>query len=205
MIDDALTPAPRGAEAKGRSGRQLAGLVLALGLTAAACGSESDALGVDTSDVSSEISSVLDGDTEAEDEAMQAGSDLRDQIGEADLTTLYSAMDLVGFDRLETDEPFTFFAPNDSAFAAIDADQLSALMADPTSLVSILEDHMVDGTVMSGDLADGTITSEGGLDLVIDTSGSAPTVNGIEIVKTDVSLGDGVIHVIDGVLLRETE
>ncbi len=204
MTNDARTETVR-TEARGRA-RQLAGLVFALGLTAAACGSDSDSLGVDTSDVSSEISDVLDGDTSGLDEqASQAGRELEAQLGQADLSTLYSAMDLIGFDRLDPEESFTFFAPNDSAFAAVDADQLASLMADPTQLGAILEDHLISETVMAGELTDGTITSEGGLELLIDLTGPVPTVNGIEIVETDLTVGNGVVHVIDGVLLGDSE
>ncbi len=58
---------------------------------------------------------------------------------------------------------------------------------------------------MASDLTDGaTVTSNGGLELTFDLSGDQPTVNGIPIVRTDVSVDDrGVVHVIDGLLLDE--
>ena len=190
-------------ELAGQSRTRAVALTIGLTLAVAACGSDAASLGDDAEGAASDVSEAVESsDVES---AMQAGSDLQEQLGETDLSTLYSAMDLVGFDRLDTDEPFTFFAPNDSGFAALDADQLAALMADPASLGSILEDHLVTDTLMSGDLVDGTIMSEGGLDLVIDTSGPVPTVNGIEIVKTDLTVNNGVVHVIDGALLRESE
>ncbi len=185
--------------------RRLLGPLAVLALLAAACGSDGDALDVDTSDVSSEISDVLDGDTGVDEQASQAGRELEAQLGQADLSTLYSAMDLIGFDRLDPEETFTFFAPNDSAFAAVDADRLASLVAGPTQLGAILEDHLISETVMAGELTDGTITSEGGLELLIDLTGPVPTVNGIEIVETDLTVGNGVVHVIDGVLLGDSE
>ncbi len=178
-------------------------LLFAFAIAAASCGSDTDALGADAESAASAVDDVDTSDLE--DSAMQAGRDLQDRLGEADLSTLYSAMDLVGFDRLETDEPFTFFAPNDSGFAALDADQLAALMADPASLSSILEDHLVTETLMGGDLVDGTLMSDGGLELEIDTSGPVATVNGIEIVKTDLTVNNGVVHVIDGALVSDFE
>ncbi len=187
--------------------RPLLGLLCAVALVAAACGSDSSTLAADAENAASDVSAAA-GDVDTSDleaEAMQAGSNLQAELDEADLTTLYSAMNLVGFDNLEREEPFTFFAPNDSAFAAIDADQLSALLADPATLATILQDHLVTEELMAGDLTDGTLMSDGGLELVIDTSGPVPTVNGIEIVRTDLTVGNGVVHVIDGVLLRETK
>ncbi len=145
----------------------------------------------------------------AEDElpnvAESSADQLRDAVGDDDLATLFQVLDAAGFDDIAEAERFTFFAPNDGAFAAIDADLLAELLADPEGLRDILQDHLLDDIVVASDLTDGaTVTSNGGLELTFDLSGDQPTVNGIPIVRTDVSVDDrGVVHVIDGLLLDE--
>lgn len=141
---------------------------------------------------------------DAREDFANAGQLLQAEISETDLSTMYSAMDLVQFVEIHTDEPFTFFAPNDSAFSALDADDLAELLADPEALDQVLRNHYLEATVMASDLASTpSSVSTGGLELVFDTDRETPTVNGIDIVRTDLTLNNGVIHVIDGVLLDE--
>ncbi|MEZ5225924.1 MAG: fasciclin domain-containing protein [Acidimicrobiales bacterium] len=177
---------------------------MTLALLLAACGSDASDISSAVDDASSEVSDQIEGaDTEAlSDDVSNAGQQLQSQIQEADLSTLYTAMDLVGFDQISTAEAFTFFAPNDSAFSAMSADEMADLLADPDALRQVLEDHYLDTTVMAADLATTpSATSAGGLELVFDTSGDTPTVNGIEIVRSDITLENGVVHIIDGVLM----
>ncbi len=187
--------------------RSTTAALLSLALLLAACGSDASDAAEAIDDAASEVSDqVENADTEAvADDISDAGQQLQDQIGEADLTTLYTAMDLVGFDEIRTADAFTFFAPNDSAFSALDADDMADLLADPGELRQVLSNHYLDSTVMAADLADTpSATSTGGLELVFDTSGETPTVNGIEIVRSDITVDNGVIHVIDGVLMSES-
>lgn len=147
-------------------------------------------------------------DTTEDELAGVAGSSaeqLRDAVGDDELATLFQALDAAGFDDIAEAERFTFFAPNDGAFAAIDTELLTELLADPEGLRDVLRDHLLDDIVMAGDLTDGaSVTSNGGLELTFDLSDDQPTVNGIPIVRTDVSIDDrGVVHVIDGLLLEE--
>ena len=182
--------------------------------TLAACGDTNDVendLGATVDDAEATAESLVDEADEAgvnEDEVTGAAEgtadDLRAAIGDDDLATLFQALDAAGFDDIAEAERFTFFAPNDGAFAALDADVLAGLLADPDALRGVLRDHLLDEIVLAADLpADGTVTTTGGLELTFDLSGDQPTVNGVPIVRTDVTVDDrGVVHVIDGVLLE---
>ena len=97
--------------------------------------------------------------------------------------------------------PFTVFAPTDTAFAAVPADTLNALLADKALLTKVLTYHVVAGTVMSADLKPEDKTLEG---QNVKITGDATTgflVNDAKIVAADVVASNGVIHVIDKVLL----
>lgn len=169
-------------------------------LVASSCGPDPD-------DAADGLATATDPSGQAGDtreDIADAGQLLKAEINETDLSTMYSALDLVQFDEIHTDEPFTFFAPNDSAFSALDADELAELLADPEALDQVLSNHYLETTMMASDLAStSNSVSTGGLELVFDTDTEVPTVNGIEIVRTDLTLNNGVIHVIDGVLLDE--
>lgn len=132
-------------------------------------------------------------------------ADLEAAVGDEELATLFDVLDAAGFDDIAEAESFTFFAPNDGAFDAVDADLLGELLADPDALRDVLRDHLLDQVVLAADIpADGSVTTTGGLELTFDLSGDQPTVNGIPIVETDVTVDDrGVIHVIDGLLLEQ--
>lgn len=183
---------------------RLLGVLAAAAALAAACGSaadDADAALDDAAQTAEEIVTAEDADAAA-DEVVAAGESLADQVDDPDLGTLFTALDVAGFDDIAEAEAFTFFAPNDSAFEAIGTDLLTDLLADPGTLRDILRDHLLDATVTS-DQIPASATSTGGLELVFDTSGDTPTVNGIPIVRTDVTVDNGVIHVIDGILLRD--
>ncbi len=99
--------------------------------------------------------------------------------------------------------PFTVFAPVDAAFDALGTDQLDILL-DPANidlLQKVLTYHVVPGELRAADLVDGSdLATVEGSTVSIDLSGSAPMVNGAEIVATDIVAGNGVIHLIDVVL-----
>ncbi len=180
--------------------------LMSLALFLGACGSSSSDASEVIDDATNEVSEqVAEADTEEiSDEVSAAGQQLQAQIEEADLSTLYTALDLVGFDEINTDQPFTFFAPNDSAFSSMSAEEMAELLADPDALRQVLSNHYLDTTVMAADLASTpSATSTGGLELDFDTTGETPTVNGIDIVRTDITAQNGVIHIIDGVLTAD--
>ena len=117
-------------------------------------------------------------------------------------TTLVAAVEAAGLvDTLKSEGPFTVFAPTDEAFAALPEGTIEGLLADPEALATILTYHVVAGKVMSTDLSDGmTATTVNGADITIMTEGGV-MVNGANVVAADIEASNGVIHVIDTVLM----
>jgi uncharacterized surface protein with fasciclin (FAS1) repeats len=126
------------------------------------------------------------------DTAVDAGS----------FTTLVAAVEAAGLvDTLKGEGPFTVFAPTDDAFAALPEGTVEGLLADPDALASILTYHVVAGKVMSTDLSDGmTAATVNGADVTIKTEGGV-MVNDAAVTAADVEASNGVIHVIDKVIL----
>jgi uncharacterized surface protein with fasciclin (FAS1) repeats len=116
--------------------------------------------------------------------------------------TLLAAAKAAGLaETLAGPGPFTVFAPTDEAFAALPAGTVEALLKDPARLKAILLYHVVSGTVMAKDVAALTSakTLEGGT-LTINTTRGV-MINDATVTKADVIASNGVIHVIDKVLL----
>jgi len=124
------------------------------------------------------------------------------------LSTLVAAVkagDLV--EVLQGDGPFTVFAPTNDAFAALPAGTLEDLLKpeNKDKLVAILKYHVVPGKVMSTDLSDGmTAATANGAEVTITTTDGAK-VNGANVVMADIEASNGVVHVIDAVILPPTE
>lgn len=116
------------------------------------------------------------------------------------LVTAVQAADLV--DTLKGEGPFTVFAPNDDAFAKIPAADLNALVADKAALTNVLTYHVVAGKVMASDVVNLTsATTVQGQDLAIEVKYGKVYVNGAEVIATDIETSNGVIHVIDTVVM----
>ncbi|NBC84530.1 MAG: T9SS type A sorting domain-containing protein, partial [Bacteroidetes bacterium] len=123
-------------------------------------------------------------------------------------TTLETAVveaELAG--ALSAEGPFTVFAPTDAAFDALPDGTLADLLADPTGeLAEILQYHVVSGKVMSGDLTDGMkVETLQGDSIMIEIDGEDVTVNGASVTMADLEAQNGVVHVIDAVLLPPVE
>jgi len=98
--------------------------------------------------------------------------------------------------------PFTVFAPTNEAFAKIPAATLNALLADKNALTQVLLYHVVPGTLLAQDvLASKTLTSANALSLNINLREGKPFINDSGIIATDILANNGVVHVIDSVLL----
>jgi uncharacterized surface protein with fasciclin (FAS1) repeats len=118
------------------------------------------------------------------------------------LAEALTAANLVG--TLKGAGSFTVFAPTDEAFAKLPAGTVEALLADIPKLTSILTYHVIAGTVMAADVIqmDGqTATTVNGADLKISTTDDVKLNGATSVVKTDIACTNGVIHVIDSVLL----
>lgn len=127
-------------------------------------------------------------------------------VGAGSFTTLVAAVEAAGLvDTLKGDGPFTVFAPTDEAFAALPAGTVEDLLKPENidQLTAILTYHVVPGKVMSTDLTNNMMapTVQGG-DLTIMTEGGV-TVNGANVTTADIETSNGVIHVIDAVIIPE--
>lgn len=98
--------------------------------------------------------------------------------------------------------PFTVFAPTDEAFAAVPKEKLAALLADPKQLAAVLTYHVVPGEVLAADVVKlKTAKTAQGESVKIAASGGKVKINEAQVIKTDIRCSNGVIHVIDAVLL----
>jgi uncharacterized surface protein with fasciclin (FAS1) repeats len=123
-------------------------------------------------------------------------------IAAGQFKTLAKALTEAGLiDTLKGPGPFTVFAPTDAAFAKIPPDQLNALLADKAKLVAVLTYHVVPGKVMAADVHSGMVKTVEGQPLTIDVSNSGVMVNDAKVIKTDIVATNGVIHVIDTVVV----
>ena len=192
---------------KSRPARLATGL-LAVGLVLAACGDDDDA--AETGDAPSEETTTEAPETT--DEA-EAEADIVDTaIAAGGFETLVAAVQAAGLEEtLRGEGPFTVFAPTDDAFAALPEGTVEALLEDPTGdLASILTYHVVAGEVLAADVGglDGqAVETVNGATFTVNVGddGSVTltdaTGNEVGVVQTDITTSNGVIHVIDGVLL----
>ncbi len=122
-------------------------------------------------------------------------------VGAGNFKTLATALGAAGLiDTLKGKGPFTVFAPTDEAFAKIPKADLDALLKDKAKLTSVLTYHVVAGKVLAKDIKPGKVKTVQGSELTLATTGGV-TVNGAKVTAADVMADNGVIHVIDTVLL----
>jgi uncharacterized surface protein with fasciclin (FAS1) repeats len=144
------------------------------------------------------------GTTTSESGEPSAAADLVDTaIAAGDFTTLVKALQEAGLvDTLKGPGPFTVFAPNDAAFARLPAGTVEGLLADKEKLKAVLTYHVVSGAVSSADAAGlTTAKSVQGADLNVTSANGGVKINDATVIKADIKATNGVIHVIDSVLL----
>ena len=116
--------------------------------------------------------------------------------------TLAAALDKAGLvSTLKGKGPFTVFAPTDAAFAKVPKADLDALLADKAKLSAVLTYHVVPGTVMAKDVKSGKVKTVQGSELTLAASGGGVMVDNAQVVKADILADNGVIHVIDSVVM----
>ncbi len=123
--------------------------------------------------------------------------------GNEDFKTLVAAVGAAGLvETLQGEGPFTVFAPTNAAFAALPAGLVDKLLLPENKdlLVKILTYHVVAGKVMSTDVMAGEVASVEGQNITITTEGGVK-VNAANVVTVDIEASNGVIHVIDAVIL----
>jgi len=120
-------------------------------------------------------------------------------------TTMLTAIELAGFtETFENDGPYTVLAPTDDAFAALDAEILNAALADPEGLLTdVLTYHVADGKVLAAEVLGLTeIPTLNGKVITVEIVDGTVVLNGtVKVTATDIECSNGVIHVIDAVLL----
>jgi len=135
----------------------------------------------------------------------QGSADIVDTaVAAGNFNTLVAAVQAAGLvDTLKGEGPFTVFAPTDEAFAKLPPETLAAALADPQGLLTqVLLYHVVPGKVMAADLSDGMEATTAQGEAVKFTLGDASAmVNNANIIATDIETSNGVIHVIDTVIL----
>lgn len=195
-----------------RSIAAVGALTLALTLGACAESTDSEDTTGTTTATMAETTTAETTETTTATETEEATTDIVDTaVAAGDFTTLATALEAADLvETLKGPGPFTVFAPTDEAFAALPEGTLDELLADPTGdLAEILKYHVVEGEVMAADVveldgqsvatvqgAELTIEVEGDQVVLVDNSG-----NRVNVVTTDVDASNGVIHVLDAVLL----
>jgi uncharacterized surface protein with fasciclin (FAS1) repeats len=178
---------------------RLLALLFAGVLVLAACGDDSD---------SSSDTTAAPETTEAAEEEAEEMDIVATAAAAGDFTTLVAAVEAAGLEgTLQGDGPFTVFAPTDEAFAALLTEldvTAEELLADTELLTSVLTYHVVEGEVPAEDVVtlDGEmVETVNGASVTITVDGDAVMVNDANVIATDVFASNGVIHVIDAVLL----
>ncbi len=165
-------------------------------LTLAACGSDDETT---ETDMTEETSDMATEETAAGDIVAVASST-------EGFSTLVAAIEAAGLvETLQGEGPFTVFAPTDDAFAALPEGLLEKLLLpeNVAVLTSILTYHVVPGLVMSADVTAGDVATVEGSTIAIATDNGV-TVNGANVTSVDVTASNGVIHVIDQVIVPPT-
>ena len=133
--------------------------------------------------------------------AVQAKDIVDTAVAAGSFKTLATALQAAGLvDTLKGKGPFTVFAPTDEAFAKIPKADLDALLADKAKLTAVLTYHVVSGKVMAKDVKAGKVKTVQGSELTVSTAGGV-MVDSAKVTKTDIVADNGVIHVIDSVVL----
>ena len=124
--------------------------------------------------------------------------------GNENFTTLVAAAKAAGLvETLSGDGPFTVFAPTDEAFKKLPAGTVESLLKpeNKEKLAAVLKYHVVSGKVMAADVKPGEVTTVQGSKATIKATDGKVTIDGANVVKTDIEGSNGVIHVIDSVIL----
>jgi uncharacterized surface protein with fasciclin (FAS1) repeats len=179
--------------------KKLIAIAAASALVLAACGSDDEATEETVAEVTEE--------TMAEETMpAEAGDIVAVASGNADFSTLVAAIQAAGLvETLQGAGPFTVFAPTNAAFDALPEGLLEKLLLpeNVAVLTAILTYHVVPGKVMSTDVTAGDVATVEGSTIAITTDGGVK-VNGANVVSVDVAASNGVIHVIDQVIVPPT-
>lgn len=123
-------------------------------------------------------------------------------VSAGQFNTLVKAVQAAGLvDTLKGPGPFTVFAPTDEAFAKLPAGTLDSLLQDKEKLKAVLTYHVVPGKVMSSQVKSGKVKTVQGSAAQVAVKGGTVMIDKAKVVKADIDTDNGVIHVIDSVIL----
>ena len=183
----------------------LVALLLGLGLVAAACSSDDES----AQEANSNTTTTVAEDGATTTAPAETGTIVDIAAGNPDFSTLVELVTAAGLgETLSGSGPFTVFAPTNEAFAAVPADTLAALQADPTgALTDVLKLHVISGEVdaEAATAAAGTCVETLGGKVKVEKVGDGLTIGGVPIVSTDIKGSNGIIHVLGGVITAPSE
>jgi uncharacterized surface protein with fasciclin (FAS1) repeats len=120
----------------------------------------------------------------------------------AQLSTLNTLVGKAGLtDTLKGTGPFTIFAPSNEAFAKVPAKTMDDLGKDPAKLKAVLTYHVLPGKVMAADVKNGNVKTANGANLALSKAGEFVTVEDAMVQTADISATNGVVHIVDSVLI----
>jgi len=132
----------------------------------------------------------------------QAADIVDTAVAAGQFTTLVKAVQAAGLvDTLKSAGPFTVFAPTDAAFAKLPPGALDKLIADKEALKKVLTYHVVAGKVMAADVKSGPVMTVQGSNARLMAKDGKVMINRATVVKADIETDNGVIHVIDTVIM----
>lgn len=126
--------------------------------------------------------------------------------GDPQFSTLVELVTAAGLaETLSGEGPFTVFAPTNDAFAALPEEVVAYIVANPELLTSILTYHVVPGAILSTDLSTMMAATVEGDEISVEVSDAGVKIDGVNVTTADIVASNGVVHIIDGVLLPEIE
>ncbi len=164
---------------------------------------QKDSSKTETSQAKTTVTAPTTVATETDEKSMNGNTIVDVAVKSGNFTTLVAAVKAAGLvETLSGEGPYTVFAPTDEAFAKLPAGTVEALLQDKEKLAKILTYHVVAGKVMAKDVVGLTSakTVEGG-DVTVKVEGRTVMINDATVIKTDIAASNGVIHVIDTVLM----
>jgi uncharacterized surface protein with fasciclin (FAS1) repeats len=184
---------------------KLISLLAILSLVVAACGETEDA-SADTQPTDTTAAVTETTEAMAEEEMVESNTIVDIAVADGRFNTLVTAVTEAGLvETLSGEGPFTVLAPTDDAFAALPEGLLDTVLADQELLTSILTYHVIDGAVPAATVVTlESATTLQGEDIAIVVDGDTVTINGATVIITDIEASNGIIHVIDAVLLPPT-
>jgi uncharacterized surface protein with fasciclin (FAS1) repeats len=125
---------------------------------------------------------------------------------QSELSTLNGLVSKAGLsDTLKAGGPYTVFAPTNAAFAKVPAKTMDALAHDPAKLKAVLAYHVVPGKVMAADVKNGNAKTVNGANVALSKAGEFVTVEEAMVQTADISATNGVVHIVDAVLIPPTK